>query len=73
MIKSVNGKFVIVDANTVSPSYFWNGEQLTEVVGATFHSYGGLFLVRLKVHDMTNFYDVYAQMVSAGIKIQKKH
>ncbi len=71
MLNTEHGNFTIVNANSINPSYFWNGTKLTEVLNSTIHCMDGFFSVKLKVQNTTNFDTIYSEMTSANIQIKK--
>lgn len=72
MLQSTTANFAVVALNTPSPTYYWRGSPLTEVLrlSADIDEDGGRH-VRLRVQNTSNFDTAYAEMTAAGIVVKK--
>ena len=81
MLASFTGLFTTVDLNSTTPSYYWRGEKLANVVSCLAINTSKQCRVSLRVLDpakvtpaldsaeRARLHAVYAEMVSAGIVV----
>ena len=71
-LQLATGKFVVIDANSQTPKFFWGGKALTEIKACMIHQDEDSWTVKLTVQNTPNFDDQYAEMQASGIQIKKK-
>jgi hypothetical protein len=70
-LQAVTSKFTITGLDTITPRYFWNGSELTEIMLFRGDVDEDGSRIKLRVLNTTHFDVVYAEMEMAGIKVKK--
>lgn len=71
-VNTLSGEFVVLDAHTADPKYFWKGEELTDIVGCQISIDKHDQHIRLRAKNTSTFDSVYVEMASFDIIVKKE-